>query len=378
MSSLFGVLMFRYLFIGSLMILGAEAAVPPVIPGDSERGAQLFQKERCVECHSVNGKGGKVGLDLSTRVDRGFTPALLASTMWNHAPVMWASMEGAGIERPKLSPADAADLFAYLYSTRFFDKPGDAARGKQAFTARHCAECHGINESLAEGAPPVVKWQSLGQPILLVQQMWNHSSRMREAFERKKFTWQELTAQELSDILAYLRNLPETRGMAAHFSFTSGERGQAVFESKGCVKCHTGKLALEDRLHNLTLTEIAVDMWNHAPRMIQPVPQLSEDEMQQLLSYLWMRQFVSVKGDAAKGRQVFAAKRCAECHMGGEHGAPTLLGQARAYSEITIISALWKHGPQMFSRMKQAKIVWPRFNNPQQMTDLVAYLNSVQ
>ncbi len=370
--------MLRTIFFGSFVALGAYAALPPVIPGDSERGARLFENERCVQCHSVNGKGGKMALDLSARVDRGFTPALLASAMWNHAPVMWAAMEGAGIQRPKLSPADSADLFAYLYSTRFFDKPGDAARGKQAFSQRHCSECHGINESKAESAPPVVKWESLGQPMILVQQMWNHSSRMREAFARKNISWQELNAQELSDILAYLRNLPETKTLGAHFSFTSGEGGQTVFESKGCVKCHVGKLALEDRLHNLTLTEIAVDMWNHAPRMIQPVPQLSENEMRQLLSYLWMRQFVYAKGDVQRGKQVFSAKRCADCHMSGEHGAPPLPGQARPYSEITIISALWKHGPQMFTRMRQSKMIWPRFNNPQQMSDVVAYLNSVQ
>ena len=370
--------MMRELCVCLLAVWSAGAAVPPVIPGDSERGAKLFENERCVQCHSVNGKGGKMGMDLSSRVDRGFTPALLSSTMWNHAPVMWAAMEGAGIERPKLSPTDAADLFAYLYSTRFFDKPGDAARGKQTFAGKHCADCHGISESRAESAPPVVKWGSLGEPMVLVQQMWDHSSSMREAFARRKIAWQELTAQELSDILAYLRNLPETRGMPVRFSFGSGEGGQAIFESKGCVKCHVGKLALEDRLHNLALTEIAVDMWNHAPRMIQPVPQLSEDEMRQLLSYLWMRQFVYAKGDVSRGKQVFTAKRCAECHLGGQNGAPPLPGQGRGYSEVTIISALWKHGPQMFTRMRQSKIGWPRFNNPQQMSDLVAYLNSVQ
>jgi mono/diheme cytochrome c family protein len=105
---------------------------------------------------------------------------------------------------------------------------------------------------------------------------------------------------------------------------------------------------------------------------------LTEGETRQLLSYLWMRQFVYAKGDAARGKKVFTDKRCAECHMGGEHGAPPLAGQGRRYSEITIISALWKHGPQMFTRMRQAKVVWPRFNNAQQMSDLVAYLNSVQ
>jgi len=134
----------RGLGICVLTLSSAVAALPPVIPGDSERGAKLFEGQHCVQCHSVNGKGGKMGMDLSVAVDRGFTPALLASAMWNHAPVMWAAMEGAGIERPSLSASDAADLFAYLYSTRFFDRPGDAGRGKQAFTARHCGECHGI------------------------------------------------------------------------------------------------------------------------------------------------------------------------------------------------------------------------------------------
>src|SRR5258708_26697912 len=45
------------------------------------------------------------------------------------------------------SPKDAADLFAYFYSTRFFDTPGDVARGKITFDAAHCGQCHGINDS---------------------------------------------------------------------------------------------------------------------------------------------------------------------------------------------------------------------------------------
>ena len=145
-----------------VLSLGVQAAVLPIIPGDSQRGEKLFESERCVQCHSIDGKGGKMGPDLGKRIDRSFTPALLASTMWNHAPVMWAAIEGAGIEKPKLSPESAADLFAFFYSSRFFDKPGDAARGKQVFTSRHCTDCHGVTESKAENAPPIVKWDSLG------------------------------------------------------------------------------------------------------------------------------------------------------------------------------------------------------------------------
>lgn len=74
----------------------------------------------------------------------------------------------------------------------------------------------------------------------------------------------------------------------------------------------------------MNLTDIAVDMWSHAPRMIQPPPTLSQDEMRQLLSHLWMRQFVYPDGNPVRGKQVFTQKHCADCHASGTHGAPPL------------------------------------------------------
>jgi len=358
--------------------LCARADALPVIPGNSARGARIFETEQCVRCHAINGRGGKVGVDLGRAVPRHYTPAYLAFAMWNHAPVMWSAMEKTGIETPKLSPESAADLFAYFYSARFFEKPGDAARGKQTFESKRCGECHGIADSRAEGAPPVDRWESLADPVLLAQQMWNHTFRMRQAFARRHLEWQSLTSADLEDILAYLRSLPETAHLAGRFSNTTGEGGERIFQAKGCAHCHTGQLALEDRLHNMTLTEIAVDMWNHAPRMAQQPPVLSAEEMRQLLSYLWMRQFVYPGGDVAAGKRVFEQRSCATCHMSGRNGAPPLPGQARKYSEVTIISALWRHGPQMLRRMDQAGMAWPQFANAQEVADMTAYLNSIQ
>jgi hypothetical protein len=60
----------------------------------------------------------------------------------------------------------------------------------------------------------------------------------------------------------YLRSLPETAHLGTRFSNTSGAGGERLFEAKGCVNCHHGELALENRLKNMTLTDIAVDMWN--------------------------------------------------------------------------------------------------------------------
>src|SRR6266566_2209698 len=137
----------------------ASATGAPLASVDSARGEKLFQSEGCIECHSVDGKGGKTAPDLGKRIDRNYTPALLVSVMWNHAPTMWAAMERRGIQPARLDEQAAADLFAYFYAVRFFDKPGDAARGKRLFSSKHCAECHGITGSKAEEAKPVIRWE---------------------------------------------------------------------------------------------------------------------------------------------------------------------------------------------------------------------------
>jgi mono/diheme cytochrome c family protein len=367
--------MVRVVAAGALVAWCALAA--NIIPGDARRGEQLFETERCVECHSVKGKGGTFAPDLARRIDRDFTPTVMASLMWNHAPDMWAAMKKQGISKPALSPEAAADLFAYFVSAHYFEKPGDAARGKQVFTARHCAECHGVTASNAAGAPPVAKWESLADPIILAQQMWNHGAKMREAFIQKKLKWQALTAQELTDMLVYLQNLPETRTLAQNFQFPPSDSGEALFQSKGCARCHTGTLALETRLRNQTLTQIVVDMWNHQPSMHNsPPPNLSQEEMRQILAYIWARQYFRGDGNPDRGKKVFADKNCATCHNDAASGAPKLAKGKDAYSDITMVSALWDHGPRMLDLMTQKNLVWPRFT-AEQMSDLIAYLNSL-
>ena len=111
-------------------LLPLTLALGAVLPSaDSQRGQDVFQKQGCVRCHSVQGSGRHCAPDLGRVVDRNFTPALLASTMWNHAPTMWSAMRQQGVDIPQLSEQDSADLFAFFYSARYFDRPGDAGKG---------------------------------------------------------------------------------------------------------------------------------------------------------------------------------------------------------------------------------------------------------
>src|SRR5262249_42867496 len=160
--------------------------------------------------------------DLGRIVDRSFTPALLASTMWNHAHAMWASIREREIRAGDLDDQAAADLFAYFYSTRFFEKPGDAGRGKRVFSERGCRSCHGLAEAIEPGAPPVSRWESLADPIALAAEMWNHAPRMLAAAGAKRVQWPRLTAQDLTDLLVYLRNAPAARQKPGVFQTSAG------------------------------------------------------------------------------------------------------------------------------------------------------------
>jgi mono/diheme cytochrome c family protein len=359
-------------------VIAAQTGTAAVISADSQRGERLFETQSCIQCHSVNGKGGSAAPDLGRRIGRGYTPALLVTTMWNHAPAMWAAMRQRQTPPPALTEQDAADLFAYFYSVQFFGKPGDAARGKRVFSSRHCVECHGIAESKIADARPVREWQALGNPIILASQMWNHSAHMKEAFDRKRIPWPLLTGQELTDVLVYLRNVREVRTQTPRFEISSGgEDGQVLFQSKSCAGCHTGRLALPPRLKGQNFTDIAVDMWNHAPKMAQPPPQLAPEEMSAIITYLWTQQLLEEAGNPVRGKQVFTEKQCASCHNDPASGAPTLAGRKGAFSAVSMVSALWLHGPRMLDRMTEKGVAWPQFRE-RQMSDLIAYLNSGQ
>ncbi len=211
--------------------------------------------------------------------------------------------------------------------------------------------------------------------------MWNHSGGMIVEMERLGVKWPRLSTQNMVDLLVYIRNSPATRSQAAVFSPGDLLRGRAIFE-RSCVSCHSfeegvpTKVNLRDRPGPRTLTGYIAAMWNHAPRMRQAAgtgfPALAPGEMNDLLAYLFAQRYFDEAGSASRGERVYRMKNCAACH---EKDAPNLTQAEERYSPITIVSALWQHGPAMLDRMRREGIGWPQFEGSE-MTDLIAYLNS--
>jgi cytochrome c2 len=350
----------------------ALCATRSLLLGDAERGKAWFQDLKCTICHSVNGVGGKKAPDLGQGRDRGFNPYQLAGLLWNHAPRMWSAMASEGVASPALDEQQAADLFAFLYTAGSFESPGDPRRGKELFHLRRCGQCHGIGSPARAGILPVAEWDSPWDPIALAQRMWDHSGDMARALNASKIPYPLFTAQELADVLAWLRKL-RPPGQAAGFAPASPESGRALVESKGCAACHRGALALEGRRTRYGLTGFAAAMWNHPFRTGYHQTPL----MRRVVGYLVAAQFVEERGNPDNGGRLFAKKRCGVCHDDPSSGAPGRSEMSGRMTSFGMVAALWKHGPAMLDSMRRRNIPWPRFTGSD-MADISAYLYGLQ
>lgn len=369
----------KKLFLALLLTAPLHAAV---VSADSTRGAQVFELQGCVQCHALNGVGPRIGPDLGSVADRGFTPAALAATLWNHAPAMWVETKLRTVAPPAMDEQQAADLFAFFYSLRFFEEPGDAGRGKTLFASKKCAECHGIDEPLstARGIKPLAEWTLAADPLELVQTMWNHSTAMRDEMARRNILLPQLTGQDLADLLVYTRRAGKPRpAFMPVFQATAPDAGKKLFESKGCIACH-GQTThfLSTNVRDLTLTDIAADMWNHGLDMSLRNTTFAPGEMRQIADYIWFSRTIEGAGEAGRGAQVFTAKKCTVCHDDPSSRAPSLAGltaNGQYFSGATMVSALTRHGPAMLDKMREKHLAWPHFS-AEEMSGLIAYLNT--
>jgi mono/diheme cytochrome c family protein len=183
---------------------GREEGTPPAPDQASTAatpGELVFSDEACLQCHSFQGKGGNRASSVSKLVERKANPVEVVSSLWNHAPAMWAGMREVGIVKSTMAEERAAQLVSYLSSGREAGQAGDPARGRKLFADKGCTACHGAAKG---GAAAPASMRRGGSPASMVSVLWEHGPRMLDRMKERNLAWPEFSAPEMADLIAYL------------------------------------------------------------------------------------------------------------------------------------------------------------------------------
>lgn len=387
-----GSMRWRYRMAVALMVVLASSAAfanAGTSGGDPAAGRAVIERSGCLACHTVNGNGDGSARDLAFRsVFHRQSPAETAAVMWNHAPKMWESMGDGDAVSVSVSVSDAEDVFAYFRSVRYFDLRGEVIQGKKIFSKKGCASCHELDTQTGRttDASPISEWDTLFDTAAWTSSLWNHAGTMFEEMERSGKAWPNLSEQEMVDLLLYLRTTVERTHPIHELTISERSSGKTVFNSRGCVDCHTlgestpGKVDLAKTARNArTMSGLAAAMWNHIPEMYGKkaetnghLDSLTPAQVASLASFFYSEGAFSERGDISKGKRVFSKKNCVACHTSG---APPLSPvTAKRFNAPTMMSSVWTHGPSMLDETENRGLDWPEFTE-REMEDLIAYLN---
>lgn len=197
---------------GDLLAFLQRAAAPAdaepvyVEPGSPNRGRTLFMEKGCGRCHAVRGHGGAPGFpDLGKRREafvRSVTE--VAGFMWNHGTVMWERMRERRVPSVTFQGNEMADIIAYLYFINYFDRPGDATRGRELFREKGCRHCHRVGEPDGEVGPDLSVSPMVGSPIETITAMWNHAQTMEPAMRARGIPWPKFEPGEMIDLIEFI------------------------------------------------------------------------------------------------------------------------------------------------------------------------------
>jgi cytochrome c2 len=247
---------------------------------------------------------------------------------------------------------------------------GDPVRGRDAFVESGCLACHAVNGAGGTIGPDLAV-ALVGKGMLSISAaMLSHFPQMLAArADAQGPSLPTLAPTELDDIIAYLFaiNFVEEPG--------SVQRGRQVFNEAGCASCHgpnahgpRAARTLGRASIDASAIAIAQSMWNHGARMWRqaeasgiPRRQFKPGEFVDLLAFLGAHGEPlhsgegALPGDPRVGREVFHAKGCTRCHVGGDAevaGQPHRATEGWYQTPSEIAAAMWNHGPAMWQRME--------------------------
>ena len=335
-----------------------------------ERGKTLFREARCISCHLVDGRGGKLAPDLVKIASK-------TSAQWLYNFIREPRRWMPGVEMPQygFSEEDIAAVVAYMKS-EFIDweaeeadtvqarppQPNFYEKGLAVFNQYNCSGCHRLSaEKIVEnkgpelttiGSKPLfqIDFGQTDIPRTLFHYLDEKLKNPRAFGENMRMPLYSLSREEREAIVTallaqkdeplpakYLRRMPKPPEYQPQ-----GEVGR-IIEKYACLKCHTingtgGTIAPDLSRVGSQLQREWVREYFRIPYSLRPIVEermpklfIKEQEVEVLLNYFYTvllddsisapRAFDFSDEAVARGRGLFWEKYgCQSCHIVGGKG----------------------------------------------------------
>ena len=355
------------------------------LPANPLDGRIVFEKFKCINCHSINGIGGKVGPDfnadnfLSGDYD-------LITDMWNHSPKMMKMIGQMSTSQEKMSTEDFRKLRYYISFLGYMSKPGSVSLGRVLFARMNCGKCHTVGKATL-GKIDLTKTGYEASPVNLAQTMWNHAAEMHQKQKKSKIRISEFKGTDFANLAAYLESI--SKGKNTNLIFPGNPLvGEKLFNIKNCADCHLkSSVGVSFNKVNLrkSVNEIAGMMWNHSGLMISAMenrkiswPIFKGNEMGNLIAYLYYYNTEQVKGSVEEGKMLMESKGCNGCHYRGNKYKTPGSGEIKPVDNIDELSGkLWEHIPIINKEYFSGGKVMPKLS-PGDVKSMYLYFNRTQ
>lgn len=188
---------------GGLLAAGMHAAAE--MPGDAEQGEKLFISKDCSRCHMPFGEWrGGPKLEVLQRRQGALE---LAGRLWNHAPAMFEMLSREGLEWPRITVEEMADLMAYLQADPSRDPSPNLFAGQVILVRKGCLKCHRLRGEGGSLGIELTKYHGgYESPLVWAATIWNHSPQMAEHVRRMDLLYPRFTGEEMVNLFGFLKH----------------------------------------------------------------------------------------------------------------------------------------------------------------------------
>jgi mono/diheme cytochrome c family protein len=388
-------------------------------------GQTRFAEARCISCHAIEGKGGKLATDLSKIASK-------AKEDWIYNYIKNPRKFQPQVEMPQygFSDEEAAAITAYMKS-EFIDwdaseedttghtpLPDFYEKGLALFNKYNCGGCHrlsakGIIENLGPDLATVgskrtyqIDWGETEIPHTIYDFIENKINNPREFGENTRMPHYSLARYQTEAITTYLlslkeESLPENyiqRADEKPERLMQGEVGR-IFKKYACLKCHSLNSSGGDVAPDLTTvgsqlkTEWMRDYFK-LPYTLRPIVEermpnlfISNNEVEILLNYFNnvllddslqtpVNMVINKESEERGGSLFYEKYGCQSCHIVGGKGGyvgPPLDNIGSRLKPGWIYN--WLMNPQKY----KPETIEPRTGMPvQDASDITAFLMSLK